>query len=359
MEHIGAGFLLQSLNEGSSDRRYLADEMRLAVLCEELGFDAVSVPEHHFESFSWSPNPLQLLTWVAARTSRIAVMPAVVVLPWHDPLRVVEEVAVLDNLCDGRLWMGIGRGFARKEYEGFRIDREEARERFDEAAEFVKRALDTGVAQGDGRYYQQPPVEIRPRFFKSFADRFYCVANSPGSAELAGRLGARMVNFVAGSPESLVGHVEHYRETFRETQGSEPPPILLSDATFCTRDPGLADAARNEYYPNNWAGINDHYEFTTTDFSRVKGYESHAGTGPATLHDKADFADTQVWGTPEEIVEKWRERVSVLGACDAHFIFRHGGMPADVCEGSLRLFAAEAMPALRKLTPRVTATSGV
>src|SRR5690606_38237487 len=138
-----------------------------AVLADELGFDYVSFPEHHFVSFSFSPNPLQLLTWVAARTTRINLMPAVVVLPWHDPLRVVEEAAVLDTVSGGRLWMGIGRGFARREYEGFRVDRQEARERFDEAAAFVKRALETGIAEGNGPHYPQPAVEIRPAPFKS------------------------------------------------------------------------------------------------------------------------------------------------------------------------------------------------
>jgi len=358
MEHIGAGFLLQSLDTPSGDKRYLEDEMRLAVLSEELGFDFVTFPEHHFGSFSWSPNPIQLLTWVAARTSRIALMPAVVIVPWHDPLRVIEEYSVLDNLTDGRVWVGLGRGFARVEYEGFRVDREEARGRFDEAAALIIRGLETGVAEGDGPFYPQPRVEIRPAPFKSFNGRVYSVANSPASAETAGVLGARLVNFVAAKADTLLSQIDIYRTSYKAHHGSEPPPVLLSDATFCTRDPKLAERARTEFYPANHRGVQAHYEYDTTDFSKIKGYESHDKRGLPRVSDE-DFADTQVWGTPEEIVDLYRERIEIIGDCDAHFIFRHGGIPADLCEASMRLFAEEALPELKKLgvrTPATTAT---
>jgi alkanesulfonate monooxygenase SsuD/methylene tetrahydromethanopterin reductase-like flavin-dependent oxidoreductase (luciferase family) len=353
---VGSGFIFGSLEEGVSDREFIDEEMRLAVLSEELGFDFIGIPEHHFEDYSMAVNPLQLLTWVGGRTSRIGLMTAVVVLPWHDPLRVVEEAINLDNLTGGRLMLGVGRGLARKEYDGFRVDREEARERFDEAAELVKRSVETGIIEGSGKFYKQPRAEIRPRPFKSFNDRFYSVANSPGSAELAGRIGARLVMFVASHLSEFMGHVDLYRETYQDTFGKTPPPILLSDSTFCTRDPELTVTAREVWYRKYYKSVVDHYEFDTTDFTQVKGYEAHARRGGEGV-DRWDFPETQVWGTPEQIIERYKERVEILGDVDAKFVLRFGGMPGNVAEASMRLFAAEVMPELRKLGARASGRS--
>jgi alkanesulfonate monooxygenase SsuD/methylene tetrahydromethanopterin reductase-like flavin-dependent oxidoreductase (luciferase family) len=356
---IGSGFIFQNTDGVTGDRQFMTDEMRLCVLSEELGFDFIGLPEHHFSDYSMSVDPVQLLTWIAARTSEINLMTAVVVLPWHDPLRVIERCILLDHLSDGRLWLGVGRGFAAKEYNAFRIDREEARGRFDEAAEFIKNAVESGIAELDGQFYKQPRVEIRPRPFKSFADRFYSVANSPASAELAGRIGARMVMFVMGQLDQMIGHVDIYRSTYRETQGTEPPPVQLTDSTFCTRDPELAAIAREQWYPDTWQVAVNHYEFDTTDFSKVKGYEAHARLGEASSETSvSNYASTQVWGTPEEIVEKYKKRVEVLGDVDTKFVFRWGGMPVEAAEASMRLFAAEALPELKKLGSRATATVG-
>ena len=86
--------------------------------------------EHHFTDYTMCPDPLQLLTWLAGRTERVLLGTGVVVLPWHDPVRVAEQIALLDNLSGGRLLLGIGRGIARIEYEGFGVDMDTSRERF-------------------------------------------------------------------------------------------------------------------------------------------------------------------------------------------------------------------------------------
>ena len=85
---------------------------------EDLGFDSIWTVEHHFTDYTMCPDPVQFLTWVAGKTN-LQLGTAVIVLPWHDPMRVAEQVTVLDNLSDGRLILGIGRGLARIEYEGF------------------------------------------------------------------------------------------------------------------------------------------------------------------------------------------------------------------------------------------------
>src|SRR3989442_8484373 len=99
------------------DHGVYRNELRLPDLAEPLGFDSVWGVEHHFTDYTMCPDVLQFLTWAAARTQRIQVGSMVVVLPWHDPLRVAEQVAMLDNLTAGRLIFGIGRGLGKVEFD--------------------------------------------------------------------------------------------------------------------------------------------------------------------------------------------------------------------------------------------------
>ena len=113
----------------------------------------------------------------------------VLVLPWHDPLRAAEEVAMLDNISGGRVILGIGRGAGKVEFDGFRLDMGESRVRFVEAAQAVLGALETGEMAFSGKYYNQPKTGIRPKPFKSFRDRTYAAAVSPESSRIMAELG--------------------------------------------------------------------------------------------------------------------------------------------------------------------------
>src|SRR5262249_51794268 len=126
---------------GRSDASILAEHFALGDLAEPLGFDSLMALEHHFTGYAMSPAPLQLLAYFAGRTRRIALGTAVIVLPWHDPIRVAEGIALLDIMCGGRCLFGFGRGAASVEYEGMRIPMGEARSRFAEAAQVVVMAL--------------------------------------------------------------------------------------------------------------------------------------------------------------------------------------------------------------------------
>src|SRR5690606_18850763 len=97
----------------------------------------------------------------------------VVVLPWHDPLRVAEEISMLDNMSNGRMILGMGRGAGKVEFDGFRLDMGESRERFVESAEMVLEGLERGYVEYEGKFIHQPRVDIRPRPFKSFRNRTY------------------------------------------------------------------------------------------------------------------------------------------------------------------------------------------
>ena len=177
---------------GRSDAAVLADHLAVADLEEPLGFDSLFGLEHHFTGYSMSPDPLQLLSYYAAKTKRITLGTCVIVLPWHDPLRVAEQIALLDNMSGGRMILGIGRGLARIEYEGFRVDMNTSRERFVEYAGLILDALETGEMEYDNEFGTQPLQGVRDvigrqagRALVKQMIRHACQSRLPGIARAA------------------------------------------------------------------------------------------------------------------------------------------------------------------------------
>ena len=116
--HVGQVTIFQNPDQARSDRDVWRDDLKLALLAEPLGFESCWGVEHHFTDYTMCPDVLQHLTYFAGRTKTIQLGSMVVVLPWHDPIRVAEQVTVLDHMSNGRFILGIGRGLGRVEFEG-------------------------------------------------------------------------------------------------------------------------------------------------------------------------------------------------------------------------------------------------
>ena len=110
---LGMASIFQNPEDHISDGEVYRNEMRLAALAEPLGFDSAWGVEHHFTDYTMCPDVLQWLAYMAGRTDKIRLGSMVVVLPWHHPMRVAEEISMLDHLCDGRFILGMGRGAGR------------------------------------------------------------------------------------------------------------------------------------------------------------------------------------------------------------------------------------------------------
>ncbi|MGB1880245.1 MAG: LLM class flavin-dependent oxidoreductase, partial [Gammaproteobacteria bacterium] len=147
-----------------SDREVFSEELNLARIADETGFDSVWTIEHHFTPYTMVTNPLQYLTYVAGITQRVDLGTMVTVLPWHNPVRVAEDVNMLDTfLGPGReIICGVGRGLGRREYAGLSIDQGEARDRFDESLQILKALLATGRCDFAGEHYQIEGLKLRP-----------------------------------------------------------------------------------------------------------------------------------------------------------------------------------------------------
>src|SRR6204780_5319153 len=169
---------------GRPDAALYNEHMALGDLAEPLGFDSLFALEHHFTGYAMSPSPLQLLSYFAGRTKRIHLGTAVIVIPWHDPIRIAEQIALLDVLSGGRCLFGFGRGAARVEYEGFRIPMDEARPRFKEGLDVIRLGLTQPSFEYKGEFFDIPRTSIRPAPISHPERRFYGSANSPESAKL-------------------------------------------------------------------------------------------------------------------------------------------------------------------------------
>jgi len=130
---------------------------------EALGFHSTFVVEHHFTGYGQVSATLNLLTWLGARTRRLRLGTAVLVLPWHNPVLLAEQAATLDLLSGGRLDFGIGKGYRYNEFAGFCVPMEEADARFDECLEVILKAWTSDEPFSHrGRYWTFDNIVVEP-----------------------------------------------------------------------------------------------------------------------------------------------------------------------------------------------------
>ncbi|MFT7649615.1 MAG: alkanesulfonate monooxygenase SsuD [Candidatus Poriferisodalaceae bacterium] len=339
--------------EGISDSQVYAEELGLARLADELGFNVAWAAEHHFFGYSFCPDNTQLLSYLAGVTSNIDVGTAAVIMPWNDPLRVAEKVALLDNVSNGRFRFGVGRGLSRREYAPFRdIEMDESRARYDEGTAMVLEALRTGFVEGDGPFFPQERVEIRPRPERSFDDRLYCVASSDDSVDAAARFAGRMTMFADRSWEHRMPSINSYREQFLALHGREAPPLMTADFCLCLPDAAEAEDKAREYMGTYLGSLLEHYEVMGDHFAVTEGYDAYAKAAEVLKRvGESGFLDmfmtATAWGTPDQIIANLEERRELIGPFEYTTAFRYGGIPYEEATASMHLFASEVLPVIQ------------
>jgi len=346
------------------DARFVREELAQCLLAEDLGFDSVWITEHHFSDYSMSPNPLMYLAYLAGKTKRMRLGTQVIVVPWHDPVRLAEHIILLDHVSGGRAILGFGRGLARREYEGLRIDQGQARERFDETVELVMRAMETGFIEG-GKIFNQPRRELRPRPLRSLKGRAFCAAGSPPSMAAAARLGLGRLYLnqpmtddkqrTPFSGEPLKGSAEQpkkdlWLEAWHETHPNDTPPQpFVSNLVF------VHESSERAHELARFSGITyrtaiEHYELTSQHHGTIKGYESYKALilKPEDI-DKAveNVVSQSVFGTPQQVLEKLEETKRKLNPQGFFPHFHTGGMPHDEALRNMRYFAKHCLPEMK------------
>ena len=350
--HVGYAPAFQNPGNARSDAEVYRQELRLAEMAEPLGFDSVWSIEHHFTDYTMCPDAVQFLSYMAGKTTHAKLGTMVIVLPWHDPVRVAEQISLLDHLSGGRMILGLGRGLARVEYEGFRIDQNEGRQRFLEYAQLVLNALEKGYVEG-GETIKQPRRDIRPYPFRSFRGRTYAAAVSPDSMPIMAKLGIGLLVIPQKPWDVVKKDFEVYNQIYQEVNGTEAPPPFCGGFCFVDEDKDRAEELAYKYIGAYYHTAMKHYEMASEHFGSYKSYEFyrhvHQYIGRHGMEGAAkDFVKLMPWGTPDQVLEKLafiRDTIHMNGTM---FNFSYAGMPYDEAERSLKCFAKHVLPELKK-----------
>jgi len=342
---------------GIPDVESFMRETNFAIEAEAMGFDFVGPVEHHFTDYAACPDPFQMLAYVAAKTEKIDLITAAVILPWNNPLRVAEQFIELDILSGGRLIAGMGRGAARREFRSFGVELADSREQFDEACALIMEAIETGIFEADTKWFKVPRTELRPRPFKSFKDRTVMVSMSPSSVEVAANYGLKTLRFSQGDWRNAIPEIKHYRDVFKEKHGKTAPPFIISDFMVCFEDKSRVTDYTDRYFGPMFQTVANHYEFMSPHFKELPSYSTYAYMGDAARAaggpDKAykDYIGGNMIGTPEELIEHHLLRQSMVGDYEMLCNFSFGGMPYELVYEQAKLFADKVMPVIKASEP--------
>jgi len=352
--HVGlaTGFAHQGGPFGS-DAQFIRDEVDNLVLAEELGYDSVWITEHHFSDYSMSNDPLQLLTYVAARTSRVKLGTQCIIVPWHNPARLAEKIINLDILSGGRAILGFGGGLSPYEYAGLGIDQNEARALYNETLDLLIPALESGVIEGEGAYGKIARSEFRPRPMKSFAGRKFCGSLSGSSMVAAARHGfGNMVLMLPQRGKEVPP--DQYRQVWQDVHqdDSVPPPPMLSGNYYIHEDGDYAREQGEKYLANTMRAAVQNYALNRPGtFAKVTGYEQYENM---MLHSEEaidaycdDFGKNVVAGTPQQILDRMWELKEIYQPQGFFPHVHFGGMSQDDAVRSIRMFAHTVMPELK------------
>jgi alkanesulfonate monooxygenase SsuD/methylene tetrahydromethanopterin reductase-like flavin-dependent oxidoreductase (luciferase family) len=322
---------------------YLRQVLEQVTLAEELGWECQWFTEHHFLQYGGPiPNPAIMLAAAAARTSRIRLGSAISILPLHHPIQTAEDYAMVDALSGGRLEFGIGRGNTLLDYAMYGIDREESHARLNEALEIIRKAWSQEQFSHEGEYWQIANCTLTPRPEQSMSGGLppiWVASLSGSSMQWAGEQGFNIMTVSHPlPPEKVNAGVAAWRES-------------LNAAGF--------DRSRHHnklhfrvYVHADRDYARERAEAAILQYENLQEARHFRGT-PAITRQNYDFEGMlaqgrNIYGNPEDCVrllETAKHHFEDFDVCSTTFNF--GGIPFEDVLASMRLFAAEVMPAFR------------
>ncbi|MCS5584434.1 MAG: LLM class flavin-dependent oxidoreductase, partial [Pseudomonadales bacterium] len=197
---------------------------------ESLGYHSTFLVEHHFTGFGQVSASLNLLTWIGARTKTLRLGTAVMVLPWHNPVLLAEQIATLDLLSDGRVDAGIGKGYRQREFEGFSVPIEESDARFVECLEVMMKAWTSDTPWSHkGTYWQYDDIVVEPPSVQKPHPKLWMGAGSPRSITQVADYGFDMLLGQYDSFETIVEEVNLFKSLV-EAKGETFDPMRVGVA---------------------------------------------------------------------------------------------------------------------------------
>jgi probable F420-dependent oxidoreductase len=319
----------------------------LARIAEEVGFDTATVGHHHFMPGNMS-DPLTFLAAVAVRTDRLRVATGILQLPVHNPVRVAEQVATVDELSGGRVSLGVGLGWWPLEYEVHGSVFAERGARMEEALEILRLVWANEDVSYDGRFWSFPPLTVHPRPVQRLGPPLWVA----GVADAAVRRAARLGDAWLCGPVQSLGKAQSCLRVYREacTAAGKPDDWILRRYTWIGVD--HADI-EHRILPAYVDGLLAHWRESVEDdadkelFRRIDAGEDVPATEVA--------ADRLLWGDANHVIGQVQRYRELTGCEHVHTAFGTGlpaGERADAHMGSfeqlaemIRLFGREVIPA--------------
>ena len=337
----GIFLLLQSPSTQPSQEIY-ARGLEQAQAAESLGFRNAWLAEHHFSTYGYLSRPLQLATFIAAKTTKLRVGTAVVVLPIHHPLVVAEEIATLDLLSGGRVDIGLGRGYQRYEFERLGLQLETGGQRWDESIDVLMKAFEGKPFTYDGKIFRIPETSIFPQPLQKPHPPIWVTAQSPYSLEYAARRGFNVLTGGFGvSFARLAEFGQVLKKTFAEAKHARQPTVGVQKACYVTKDKADArDAAEHARWNMRVTlSLRNNYE-------KVENGNAVAVPVPSEPSIDELLEEYLVIGTPETCIRQIKRINDAVGISYFNCNFCFGDLDQKRVLRSMELFAKEVMPAL-------------
>jgi len=344
-------FLFPAAMEPSQDHQVIAETLKEAQLCDELGMDMVWLAEHHFDGICAYVDPVTFAAALATATRRIRLGFAVAQTSLHHPIRLAEQIALIDNVSQGRLVVGLGRGTAYNIYDylGYGIDPAEAHDRLIEAEEIMIRAWTTENFEHRGRFWTLRLPLLRPRPYTT--PHPYLIRACSGEESMVDMARAGRPFLMNVQTNDVTRHrMDLYRRTMREAGFDEAAVARNVDETWIWRNVCVAETdaeAERLALP----AFRTQASFRAA--MRKKVYEEQGlflkkEPGGAARNDPRDAL---LCGSPASVCEAIAkiEEIDVGGLILA---FRIGPMPYAVAAQSIRLFMEKVAPQFRRTAPR-------
>jgi len=316
-------------------------ELEQMVWTEELGFDSVWLTEHHFIDYGLSVDPATLACAVASRTERIRIGLAAAILPFHEPLRLAEQMALVDIISKGRLDMGVGRGNRPAEFRGYRVPQHENRERFEEALEILTRAWTRETFSFEGQYYKIPDVRVIPKPVQKPHPTIYQVCVSKESIENTALRGWPMLNSVLYGPLDKGGRSDAEKRWLLDRWGvSRHIYVAETDAQ------ALEETKEAEmWYQESLRKFQIPERIEDAHPSLQPGFRAQAER-LAKVNWNDLVRETVAFGSPDTVA-RHIETMRAMGIGQVLCWMNFGGLPQDKIRRSMELFAREVMPRFR------------
>jgi alkanesulfonate monooxygenase SsuD/methylene tetrahydromethanopterin reductase-like flavin-dependent oxidoreductase (luciferase family) len=317
---------------------YYEERLKIIEAFDRAGFFAYHVAEHHFTPLGLAPSPSVYLSAIAQRTKRLRFGTFVYALPVHHPLRMIEEICMLDHISGGRLEIGFGRGSVPYEISYYGQNAEERQQIYAERLEVILKAFQTRELSFAGKYdtFKNVPLQIEP-LQKPHPPLWYG-AHSPDSAERAARKGLHMVN--NDVPATTRATIARYREVWREVHGAAAPPPKMGMVRFIVvadTDAQALATARRAYlrWRASFTHLHEKHGTLPASSLRAENFDALVGQGQA------------VAGSPDTVAAFLKPQIADSGANYVVGQMAFGDLALDEMLRSIALFSRDVMPALR------------